>query len=258
MPIIPDPGGHDQFLNEHAPELQRLLTKRTAIAERIQRLHAAGLCTHVAQALWRTATASDATFTARTTGLDLQTAEKLDRITTEFWEKWLNEPLTHADKVRLFSSLSDGGLGFTSAQHIKDAALVASWIQAAPAFLGHMQAPNMETLLSQLPKTHAQIQAAITRVDPAYWKILTEITPGHTIKPHQQKQLTNTIRKKEKVAYTNSLTAVELSVYLSTGDTGAGAWLHAPIKDITPLSNEHFAISTKLRLNKVQTRLSIS
>ena len=74
MPIMPDPSSHDQFLDEHAPELQRLVAKRTSIAKRLKRLHAAGLCTHVAQALWRAAAASDATFAARTTGLDLQTA----------------------------------------------------------------------------------------------------------------------------------------------------------------------------------------
>ena len=80
-----------------APELQHLVTKRTAIAKRLKSLHAAGLCTHVAQALWRTATASDSTFTARTTGLDTQTAQKLDQITINFWEEWLGETLTHAD-----------------------------------------------------------------------------------------------------------------------------------------------------------------
>ncbi len=34
---------------------------------------------------------------------------------------------------------------------------------------------------------------------------------------------------------------------------GAGTWLHAPKDEILPLSNEHFAIASKLRLNKAQT-----
>ena len=44
-----------------------------------------------------------------------------------------------------------------------------------------------------------------------------------------------------------------MSVYLSTGGEGAGAWLHAPTDEIPPLSNEHFAIAAKLRMNKAQT-----
>ncbi len=44
-----------------------------------------------------------------------------------------------------------------------------------------------------------------------------------------------------------------MAAYLSTGGEGAGFWLHAPVDDITPLSNQHFKIATKLRLNKHQT-----
>ena len=44
-----------------------------------------------------------------------------------------------------------------------------------------------------------------------------------------------------------------MSVYLSTGGKGAGAWLHPPTEDITPLTNLHFAIAAKLRLNRPQT-----
>ena len=43
-----------------------------------------------------------------------------------------------------------------------------------------------------------------------------------------------------------------MSVYLSSGGEGAGAWLHAPTDEILPLSNEHFTIAAKLRLNKAQ------
>ena len=51
-----------------SPEHLKLVTKRQTQATRLQQLHDNGLTTHVAQALWRTNTASDATHTARATG----------------------------------------------------------------------------------------------------------------------------------------------------------------------------------------------
>ena len=74
----------EHYLHENAPELQRLLVKRSTTAARLKRLQAQGLSTHVAQALWRTVTASDSPFAARTTGFDSRTASELDKITTDF------------------------------------------------------------------------------------------------------------------------------------------------------------------------------
>ena len=256
MPTIPEGPNQTQFLKEQAPEYQRLLDKRTATATRIKQLHAQGLSTHVAQALWRTATASDATFTARTLGLDTTVARKLDQMTIDLWQEWLNTPLTTQDITRIFSSISNHGLGFTSATHIKDAALIASWAQTAPSILHQMKASNMGVLLDSLPYTKAQLQAAVDKVDPALWATLAEITPDTPIPRHQQKKLATIVRAQQQVSYTNQLNATDMSAYLSTGGTGAGTWLHAPTQDIKPLTNTHFTIATKLRLNKHQVPLA--
>ena len=254
VPIIPD--NHDnptQFLNEHAPELQKLLTKRTASAARLQQLHSQGLTTHVAQALWRTATASDATFIARTTGIDAHTATKLDQITIDLHQQWLNTPFTQRDNIRLFDSLNEQGFGFTSTTHIKDTALIASWQQLAPTILQQMGKPDMATLLAELPYTKTQLQTAINNIDPTLWDNFTNITPDTTVKPHLQKRLTATTRKQSQTSYTTTLSTEEMSVYLSTGGKGAGSWLHPPTNNIIPLTNEHYTIAAKLRLNKPQT-----
>ena len=115
-----------------------------------------------------------------------------------------------------------------------------------------MGATDMGHLLDHLPYTKRQLQTAVN-VDPALWTTLTAITPDTPIPRHQQKTLATITRQQDQVSYTNRLDAHDMSAYLSTGGTGAGAWLHAPTNDITPLTNMHFAIAAKLRLNKPQT-----
>ena len=123
IPTTPDaPNTPTPYLHEQAPEHQRLITKRTRAATRLQHLQTQGLHTHVAQALWRTATAGDATFTARAIGLNETTAHNLDTITVILHEKWLNTKFTAYDNVQLFSSITNGGFGFTSTLQIKDTA----------------------------------------------------------------------------------------------------------------------------------------
>ena len=158
MPIIPDDlTNPTQILNERAPELQRLVTKRMTTATRLQQLHSQGLSTHIAQALWRTATASDATFTARTVGIDNHTATKLDKITVEMFQQWIDAPLTPTDRLRLFDAIKEQGFGFTSTLHIKDTALIASWQQVAPRLLRQLNKPDMSSLLAELPNTRRQL-----------------------------------------------------------------------------------------------------
>ncbi len=128
-------------------------------------------------ALWQTATAFDITFTARTTGLDPRVAAKLDQITIDLWQEWLGTPMTPQDTTRIFASLSNQGLGFTSATQIKDAALIASWVQTAPSILRQMNVSDMANLLNSLPWTKTQIQTATNNVDPALWATLSQITP---------------------------------------------------------------------------------
>ena len=41
-----------------------------------------------------------------------------------------------------------------------------------------------------------------------------------------------------------------MAVHHSTSGVGAGAWLHAPTRDITPLTNEEFTTASLLRLDK--------
>lgn len=251
IPIIPDnPNTPTPYIHEHAPEHQRLLTKRAHTATRLQHLHSQGLTTHVAQALWRTATASDATFTARTIGLDTTTATKLDTITVKLHEEWLDTQLTPHDNFQLFTSINSGGFGFTSTLHIKDTALVASWQQVAPAILTHTGHTNFSELLDQLPNTKAQLQTATNNIDPTLWQTISEITPDIVTKKHQQKQLTTLVRKLNTTTYTNELDTRAMAVHHSTCGIGAGAWLHAPTNNIVPLTNEHFTDAAKLRLDK--------
>ena len=41
-----------------------------------------------------------------------------------------------------------------------------------------------------------------------------------------------------------------MAVHHSTSGVGAGAWLHAPTRDIKPLTNEEFATAARMRLDK--------
>ena len=198
--------------------------------------------------MWRTATASDATFTARAVGLDTSTATTLDNITVSLHEQWLDTKLTPHDNIQLFTSINDGGFGFTSTLHIKDTALVASWQQVTPAILSHTGHANMGDLLNELPNTKTQLQTATNNIDPTLWADITEITPDTTIPKHQQKRLTTLVRKLHTTAYTNALDTRAMGVHHSTGGVGAGAWLHPPIKDIVPLTNEDFTTAAKIRL----------
>ena len=250
-PVIPDePASPTPYLREQAPEHQRLITKRTRTATRLHRLQTQGLPTHIAQALWRTATAGDVNFTARAVGLDSTTAATLDAITVKLHEEWLNTTLTPQDNVKLFTSMAQGGFAFTSALHIKDTALVASWQQVGPAILAHTGHTDMNALLATLPHTRAQLQAAVDNIDPTLWQDLTAITPETVTPRHQQKRLTALVRELHTTNYTNGLDTRAMSVHLSTGGTGAGVWLHAPTKDIVPLTNEEYTTAAKIRLDK--------
>jgi hypothetical protein len=253
IPLTRDNPSNPGECEHHAPEHQRLVHKRSKAATRLNKLHEQGLSTHVAQALWRTGTASDSTFTARTIGIDVTTATTLDKITIALFEKWLQTPLTDRDIILLFTSMKEGGMGFTATTHIKDTGLIASWLQNAPAILQHMRKPDFATLLSELPKTSLQLQTAIRNVDPAIWSTLSTITHESSPTRHQQKTLTNLVRKHHQVMLKNTMTAEEMSIHLSTSGVGAGAWLHAPVEDVIPLSNEHFKIAANMRLKKPQT-----
>ena len=99
-PIRPDtPNTTATPTISQSPEHLKLVTKRQTQAKRLQQLHDNGLTTHVAQALWRTNTASDATYTARATGLDTNTAQQLDQITIRLYEQWIQEQLTEDEKT---------------------------------------------------------------------------------------------------------------------------------------------------------------
>ena len=240
--------------NQHTPltAATRVLEKRQQTAQRLQTLHKHGLNTHTAQALWRTATASDATFVARTVGLDTNTAANLDQTTLNLLQTLLDTRFDDKDAIRLFSAIAEQGFGFTAATHIKDTALIASWQQTAPKLLAQLEIDSMEELLNLAPKTRQQIQAAIGRIDPALLSTIRGITPACTPTKHQQKQLTAIIRKNHQTQLSTLLTPEEMAAYHSTGGEGAGSWLYAPTENITPMSNAHFNIAAKMRLHKSQ------
>ena len=182
MPPVPDSlTDTAQYLHESAPELQRLIAKRRNKATRLRQLQKQGLPIHVAQALWRTATAGDATFTSRTVGLNLSTAAALDQMTIELWSEWLHEAPTNEDAARIFSSITNGGFGFTASTHIRDAALVASWTQVAPSILKRLGKENMSVLLAELPMTSEQLRRAVGNIDPALMTELMKITADSVI-----------------------------------------------------------------------------
>ena len=142
-PILHEPDAPPtQYAQDDAPALAKLVDHRRTLAQKIHRLHLEGLPAHVAQALWRTVTAGDATYTARTTGLPASIATHLDTITTDLLQTLYDLGLEHDDNKRVFNAMADGGLGFTSATYLKDAADVASLHQCAP--------PNPPT--AQLPQ----------------------------------------------------------------------------------------------------------
>ena len=238
VPTFPDNNINPALRNHQAtPEMQKLVDKRTINAARLRSLQSNGLCNHVAQALWRTATASDITFRARSTGLDSSTATHLDQLTLELWQQWLATPIEPADAVRIFASMSEGGFGFTSAKHIKDTALIASWAQVAPAILRQTNIQDMTTLLTIAPATRAQLQSAINNCDPALAHTIADIKHDTAPHPRQQKKLTAILRKHDQVQCTNNMNAEDMGVFLCTGGAGAGSWLHAPVDDIVPLNS---------------------
>ena len=78
LPTFPENNDRSASHTHHtAPEMQNVLEKCTANATRLQSLQSSGLCNHVAQALWRSATASAVTSRARCTGIDENTASQL-------------------------------------------------------------------------------------------------------------------------------------------------------------------------------------
>ena len=168
-------------------------------------------------------------------------------------QELLDTELDDKDAIRLFSAITEQGFGFTAASHIKDAALLASWQQTAPKLLAQLGIDSMEELLNLAPKTRQQIHDVIDRIDPALLSTIHDITPTTIPTKHQQKQLTSIVRKHQQTLLTTLFTPEEMAAYLSTGGEGAGAWLHAPIENITPMSNAHFNIATKLRLHKAQS-----
>jgi hypothetical protein len=68
IPVIPAPtASQGTLIAQHGPEHLAVHRRRMKAAEGIMQLQNAGLNHHTAQSLWRTYTASDATFLARTT-----------------------------------------------------------------------------------------------------------------------------------------------------------------------------------------------
>ena len=111
----------------------------------------------------------------------------------------------------------------------------------------------MEQLLNTTPNTNKQLRIAADNIDSALWQQILETTVTTIPTHHQQKQLTNLIRQQHTNTLTNHNNERSQRVHLSTTGTGAGAWLHAPTGNITPLSNDEFATAAKTRLDKKHT-----
>ena len=253
-PVIPDtPDTPTPYTDDNAPEHQHLIATRRQHATRLQQLHDQGLTTHVAQALWRTVTAGDSTYLARATGLAEHTATQLDLITIHMFERWLNTTLTTQDHYKLFTGLNKGGLGMTSATHIRHTAFIASWQQAAPHILQKTGINTFGTLMASAAHIRTQLEHALHHIDDTLLEDLHAVEPTTAPTAHHQKQLTKLVRDRHTIDYTNNLDPRAMSVHLSTTGVGAGAWLHAPVRDIVPLTNDEFATATRIRLDKPHT-----
>jgi hypothetical protein len=178
------------LLPPSAPEHSHVLQKREKAAQTLRRLQAAGLQNHVAQALWRTATAGDATFVARMVGLPDEVAQQLDEITTGLWAEWLEmTDLPDNAKARLWQPLREGGMGYTAATHLQGTALVASWKQVLPFILKATNVESTTALFQQTPNIAKQIKDATTLLHESVWQDMLAIQQTNTPERHTQKTL---------------------------------------------------------------------
>jgi hypothetical protein len=162
IPVTPAPtASQGSLIAENGPEHSAVHRRRTKAAERIIQLQNAGLNHHTAQSLWRTYTASDATFLARTTGIDPQAAQALDAITTQLWQHWLGmETIPEIPYQLIWQPLKEGGMGFTAAKHLQGTALLASWRQVGMSILETTGLADMQTLVDNAPQIKRQLEAA--------------------------------------------------------------------------------------------------
>ena len=128
---VPDPATgavHDP----HAEEMATLIKNRRDLAAKLLRLNKDGLARRTASSLLRVASASDATWVMRTSGVPKQVAEQLDADLAEAAKELCG--LTGATETQtraLFVLVRDGGFGFQSAVLQSRPALCASWICCA-------------------------------------------------------------------------------------------------------------------------------
>ena len=78
-------------------------------------------------------------------------------------------PMEPRDHQRLCAPIADGGLGYTGAVHLKDAADVASLRQCTPQFLQQLQHDTPQSLLEVCPKTKTHLIHLVSNIDPALW-----------------------------------------------------------------------------------------
>lgn len=251
IPVTPDvPDIPVTMTAPDAPEPVAAVTARQDTARRVMELQDAGLPHHTAQALWRTYTAGDVTFLARTVGLSDRTAALLDKETTQLWQHWLGGPgVARCVNMKIWQPLKDG---FTSAKHLQYMALVASWKQLTPAILRAFNKDSIKGLLQHTPTVNNMLRAACTQAHTASWESIQRIKPTDEAQHHIQNALAALARKRDFAELLTMLPAEARAIQHSAGGSGAGLWLLPPTRTTPALPNEHFKVAAKFRLHLPQ------
>ena len=250
--------GGNTLTDNNADETTKAVQRRRDLAERIVHLQKHNLPYHTAQALWRTATAGDATFLARTAGIDDHTATALDNITTTLWRIWLHvDTLPDHVTQRIWQPLSEGGLGFTAAKHLQHAALIASWKQTLPGLLATLELQDGRTLFMHTPRLTAMVKHAADQLAAQLWDELTHVQPSAPVPRLQQKRLAAMVRTQDRNRLTSTLPVETMAVMHSAGGVAGGAWMATPVEGEVPLTNDQFTAATRLRLHMPQHTLTM-
>jgi hypothetical protein len=223
-------------------------------AANLVRLHKAGLPTQIAQALWRTLTAGDAAFVARTCGLPQQTTKQLDQITTDtIYTLFNNTPAANIPSPEIWIPIKKGRLGFTSAQLTAAPAYVTGWTTTAPQLLDTSDYDDMASLLTNAPATHTLITAVANTLDADVLNTLLAInTCAAQLRPRQA-LLAAAARDTVYTDYMATLDTHQQARMRSAAGPGAGAFLLTPTQPEHHMTNNTFHTAIALRTGQAQT-----
>ena len=226
------------------PAVTKAVERRETTLRRIVAARKAGLSVQHTFTLLRYATAGDITWLARTTGLPTSTARQMDEALQAVIIDLLGlqdaDPTT--DLPRIWHSWRKGGLGFQSAQEVRQTAPIASWAACERTVLRACGLVDREDLLKIRPEiTHTlqevqRAQAEITQ-EPATDALPEEDRLGvtqATIRAHRQAD------QWQQWMRTTPLTVPQLAWITSCAGPGSAAWLRPPTRQSHEMEDAHF------------------